>query len=149
MRFSTHVSREKSRKFHWTARENCRKTSLRKLFPIEWREAVPLGEDLDLGYSGRQDPTELENPIPSSEFGCFVRFGRNQKPKKACFPRRNWRIYIRARAAGKTRLSMCEYAEGGRGQLLDIPVRRGGAGRGSRVGRGRRARGLRAEGRRA
>ena len=32
-------------------------------------------------------------------------------------------------------------AKGGRGQLLDIPVRRGGAGRGPRVGRGRRGAG--------
>ena len=74
------------------------------LIGVVFKLHLPLGEDLDLGYSGRQDPTELENPISSSEFGCFVRFGSNQKPKKACFPRRNWRIYIRARAAGKTRL---------------------------------------------
>ena len=74
------------------------------LIGVVFKLHLPLGEDLDLGYSGRQDPTELENPISSSEFGCFVRFGSNQKPKKACFPRWNWRIYIRARAAGRTRL---------------------------------------------
>ena len=36
------------------------------LMSMVFRPHLPIREDLDLVYSGRQDPTESGNPIPSS-----------------------------------------------------------------------------------
>ena len=58
-------------------RVNCLKTTNGRGF----QTAHSLGLNLDLVCCGRRDPTELGNPIPSSEFGCFARLGSIQKRK--------------------------------------------------------------------